>query len=598
MSISLSRYVDITSGVAGQSAVVTRQLIARIFTGNVLLPTGTFIEFTSAMDVGTYFGVVSEEYYRALFYFSWISKENTYPQAIQFASCTLTAIAPMIVPVPAVTNTYIQGNWTAVTVGTLTLTIGAYTDALTSLDFSAQSTPAEVATYLQNAIQAITAGGVAWTSATVTYSASTGFVLTGGVASTAQGAISVTPSGTHDISGLGLLGWLPAQPQATTFSQSVYLNNAIWLPGSDAVTITNTLTSSTSNSNDFGSFAFLNNLALDTAQITQASTWNNAENVSFMYSVPVTSSNYSAISTAVNALNGTALTLVSLPVTFTGTVTSTSFTITNLSALAFTTLYAGMPVTGTDIPANTFITSVSMSNSFAITATMSQAATGTATEVITFKNGQYPEQFPMMILAATNYLGTNTVQNYMFQQVAGLSSLVTDDSDANTYDAVAVNYYGQTQTAGNQISFYQRGLMQGSAVSTNITDMTVYANEIWLKDAISAILMTLLLSQTQVPANLYGRSQILTILQSVINQALLNGTISVGKILNATQIAYITTQTNDPTSWYQVQNSGYWVDVVIAPIPNVSPTQYQATYTLIYSKDDVIRLVIGQDILI
>ena len=605
MSISLSRYFDITSNLAGQSTVVTRQLIGRFFTGNTLLPVGTFLEFTSASDVGVYFGTSSEEYYRALFYFSWISKENTYPQAIQFARCVLVASAPMIYSIPS--QTFSLTVWNAVTSGNLTLTIGAYSTELTGMDFSGADSAAAVAVILQDAIQAVSAGGATWESATVVYNGSGGFTLTGGVASSAAGAISVTASSGDDISVSGLLGWLPAQSQATTYSSAIYLANSIWSPGSDAISITSTLTASADLSNDFGSFAFLNNLSLTTTQITQAALWNNGENVSFMYCVPVTTSNYSAVSTAVNSYNGTQLTLagilnsstgvVSSTVTFTGTITNSSNSITNLPSSA-SSLYIGMPVSGTDIPANTFITNVSIDDSFIVTVTMSNTATDGSTETITFGNGQYPEQFPMMILAATNYLGLNTVQNYMFQQVAGLQSLVTTDSNANTYDADAVNYYGQTQEAGNQISFYQRGLMQGSLVATNITDMTAYANEIWLKDAMGAEIMSLLLAQTQIGANNYGRSLILTVMQGVINQALDNGTISVGKQLNSVQIAYITTATGYADAWYQVQNSGYWVDVVITTIPSSSPTQYQATYTLIYSKDDVIRLVIGEDILI
>ncbi len=62
-----------------------------------------------------------------------------------------------------------------------------------------------------------------------------------------------------------------------------------------------------------------------------------------------------------------------------------------------------------------------------------------------------------------------------------------------------------------------------------------------------------------------------------------------GKTLTTLQQAFITQETNDPLAWYQVQNNGYWLDVVIVLVGN----EYQATYTLIYSKDDVIRKVNG-----
>jgi Protein of unknown function (DUF3383) len=209
--------------------------------------------------------------------------------------------------------------------------------------------------------------------------------------------------------------------------------------------------------------------------------------------------------------------------------------------------------------------------------------------------------FPMMIEAATNYAAFNSVQNYEFQQVAGLTPSVNTDTQANLYDyssgGIGVNYYGVTQQAGASIAFYQQGVLQGASVVGNITDMNAYVNEIWLKDAATAAIMTLLLVSPQVPANTQGRNMILGILQSVVNQALNNGTISVGKTLTANQQMYITSATGDPLAWHQVQNNGYWLDVVITAT-GTNPVVYTATYTLIYSKDDVIRMVNGTHTLI
>jgi hypothetical protein len=249
----------------------------------------------------------------------------------------------------------------------------------------------------------------------------------------------------------------------------------------------------------------------------------------------------------------------------------------------------GMPVTGTDIPAHTTVTSLISTTGL----TLSNNASGTVTTLLTFFTLEFPEQFPMMIEAATNYNAVNSVQNYEFQQVAGLTASVTDDSTANAYDSIHVNYYGATQQAGQLIAFYQQGLLQG--LSTDITDMTAYVNEIWLKDAAGVALLNLLLAVNQVPANNAGRNLVLAILQGVINQALINGTISVGKTLTVLQQNFITTETGDPLAWYQVQNSGYWVDAIVtSPSPNI----FVITYTLIYSKDDVIRKIIGTHTLI
>lgn len=209
---------------------------------------------------------------------------------------------------------------------------------------------------------------------------------------------------------------------------------------------------------------------------------------------------------------------------------------------------------------------------------------------------EYPELLPAAILAATAYERRNAVQNYMFQQATLTPSVVTN-VDANSMDASRVNYYGRTQTAGQFLDFYQRGVMMGLA--TDPVDMNTYANEMWFKDAAGAAIMSLLLSSARVPANATGRGQLLAILQSVIEQAVFNGTISIGKPFTTVQKLYIGNLTGDANAWQQVFRLGYWVDATIASYVTVdSRTEYKVIYTLIYSKDDAIRRVEGSHVLI
>lgn len=211
-------------------------------------------------------------------------------------------------------------------------------------------------------------------------------------------------------------------------------------------------------------------------------------------------------------------------------------------------------------------------------------------------SGEYPEQAPAMILAATNYTAINSVQNYMFQQF-NLTPSVTDNTTADTFDSRNINYYGVTQESGQQIAFFQRGKLFGTA--TDPTDMNTFSNEVWLKDAAGVALMNLFLAMPKISANNQGRTQIVAILQSIINQALGNGTISVGKTLSTIQKLYITEITGDPNAWQQVQNTGYWLNCEMVPFVDTnSNTEYKAVYTLVYSKDDVIRMVDGTHVLI
>jgi len=500
MAISQTRYVDITSGVGAGSPSLTRDLILRLFTSNPLVPTGEVVTFSNATDVGTYFNTTSTEYLRAVFYFGWVSKNITTPQAISFYNYNAdTATASLIFGSPAV---YLLSTFTAISAGNLTLTMGGFTHTLSSINLSGDASLAAVATTLTGVIQAYSAGGAAWTGAVVTYDATRGcFDLVSGA--TGVDTIAVTASSSPDVA--PALGWL---------------TGAIFSNGSAAQTAVACFTASAALDNNFGSFAFVPTLS--SAYILAVAEYNYTLNIEFLYTIPVSAANASAYSAMLLNIGDCCLTLAPL-------------------------------------------------------------------------STEYPEQVPAMILAATDYTAINSVQNYMFQQF-NLTPSVTTDANANLYDGLLINYYGQTQEAGTLVSFYQTGVMYG--LSTDPRDLNVFANEMWLKDAISAQLMALLLSVAKVSANASGKAQVVTILQAVINQALINGTISVGKPLDPLQQLYITNASGSATAWQQVQNSGYWLGVAIQSYVVDSLTQYKIVYTLIYSKDDDIRFIQGTDILI
>ncbi len=223
---------------------------------------------------------------------------------------------------------------------------------------------------------------------------------------------------------------------------------------------------------------------------------------------------------------------------------------------------------------------------------------GTALNVLsqTLPN-DYIEQSPCEILAATNYDNTDATQNYMYYQFPGRNITISTDANADAADLVRGNYIGVTQSAGQNLAFYQRGVLCGG--TTAATDMNAYANEMWLKSDVTARILTMFLSVARVPANETGAAQILAVLQQSITQAKRNGTISSGKILSQVQQQFITQVSGDGNAWRQVASIGYWVTITFSSF--VAPsglTEWQANYTLIYSKDDAIRVVNGSDVLI
>ena len=289
MAISQKRYIDITSGVGGQAAATERELIARLMTTNILAPFGSVMEFTSLDNVGRHFGTTSKEYAFAEKYFGFISKDIAQAKKISFARYAPEGLAPALVStiVPNAVATF-----SAVTSGTLTVTLGGVSQTFDAIDLSAVTTLDGVASAIQSEIRGYSTGGALWTSATVTYAvnAYTGlgqFVLQGGEV----GAASIAYA-EGDVA--SLLGWdiasLPVVSQ-----------------GAVAETPAGAMARIADISNNFGSFSFIEDLTTD--EIAAVAAWCNTANIQFMYSVAVSPSNYSTIAAAVNGMNGTMLTL-------------------------------------------------------------------------------------------------------------------------------------------------------------------------------------------------------------------------------------------------------------------------------------------------
>lgn len=505
--ISQSRYIKIISGVGAGAAVAQRQLILRLITQNSLLPPGIVAQFATSDSVGAYFGMTSEEYYRSLAYFSFISKNITSPALISFARWVSTSIAPMIVGDSTVKSLTALA---AVTTGTLTINDGATALPIAGLNFTTDLTLSAVAATLQTALRLN--ADTQLTTCTVTYNTNTNqFVLTGSI--TGAGSLTVTPTGlSTDVS--QLLGW------GTT--------GTAYAPGQAADLPTAAITKSAAISNNFGSFAYCTpSVPLANTDIVNVATWNDAQNNMYMYSVATSLSNLGALYALVKGFSGTALNILS----------------------------------------NT------MAN-------------------------DYIEQSPCEILAATNYNNANSTQNYMWYQFPNRNVTITDDTIANTADSDRANYIGQTQSAGQPLAFYQRGVLCGGA--TAATDMNVYANEMWIKSAFSAKILSLFLNVGKVAADTDGAATILSVLQSVIDIAKNNGTISRGSLISTVQQLYITQVSGSATAWQQVSTLGYWLNITFSSYVNTNSglTEWQANYTLIYAKDNEIRLVTGSDIMI
>lgn len=200
---------------------------------------------------------------------------------------------------------------------------------------------------------------------------------------------------------------------------------------------------------------------------------------------------------------------------------------------------------------------------------------------------------PMAAIAAIDYTRPNAGIDMMYQQFPGVQPSVDDFTTAKMYDAIRVNYYGATQQAGQAVSFYQDGVLQGS-----VSSIGVFANEAWLKDSFFTNLLNLRIALDSLPASNTGKALVMNVMSETIELAKYNGTIMAGKMLDSTQKAAITEITGNVDAWMDVQSNGYWMDASVEKYTENGIEKYKISYLLVYAKGDSINFIDGRDILI
>ncbi|CDL85470.1 DUF3383 domain-containing protein [Xenorhabdus szentirmaii] len=225
----------------------------------------------------------------------------------------------------------------------------------------------------------------------------------------------------------------------------------------------------------------------------------------------------------------------------------------------------------------------------------SAALMGTASTGLNLKTDDdyFVQALPMAIMAATDYDRTNATTNYMYRQFGvTFPSQTRTDLDADELDKLRVNYYGETAVAGSQIRFYQRGFLCGGA--SNPLDMSVHANEQWLKSHITQQWFSLLMATRGIPANKDGEARAMAVIAGAVTKALNNGTILPGKTLTEVQKIAVADASGDDLAWHDVQDKGYWYNTQIVENSGVSDLpEYVMKYVLIYGKGDWVRKVEG-----
>lgn len=293
MPIRFSKYIDIRSAIAAATILAARQFGGRIYTPNSKVSPGSVLTYSDEVQVGAFFGLDSEEYKRALFYFTYVSPTVTSPQQISFARWVQVATPVRIfggqgkASSLATLKTVIAGQLALVVDGTQVL--------LTGISFSAATSLTDVASELTTAIAA-NANPVLG-DAVVSYDApSASFNMVGSSTQTTAGRISVAQAGSGVTDVASNVGWYVAQG-------AVYTNSA------PAATPLQTIVGDVANNNNFGSFIFIANGGdMPTLDETVAVAQQNAAyNLQAQYYVKVDESDWPDWQQELGQIGGTGL---------------------------------------------------------------------------------------------------------------------------------------------------------------------------------------------------------------------------------------------------------------------------------------------------
>ena len=190
MSIPINKLVSVTPRIiGGGTAGLAFDCLS--LTENVLAPFGKVMTFVSADSVGEYFGFDSTEYEMAQVYFVADSNSTKKPYRIYFGRVAIDAAsdATLIGETPAEMSVI-----TAITTGTLSLTINSVAVNLTGIDFTGDVSYSDAAATIQTALS--TSGTIAYNNGRFTITQAGG--ENGGSITVATGTVAVALGLTAD----------------------------------------------------------------------------------------------------------------------------------------------------------------------------------------------------------------------------------------------------------------------------------------------------------------------------------------------------------------------------------------------------------------
>jgi hypothetical protein len=204
---------------------------------------------------------------------------------------------------------------------------------------------------------------------------------------------------------------------------------------------------------------------------------------------------------------------------------------------------------------------------------------------------------PQAILGAIDFVNGQTT-NFMFKM---FDKEVPSITDSNLYDdltAGLISFYGQTQTNGPTLEFYQRGY------NTDDDDTALFCHEMWFKSACEMELLDLLTNNERIPANALGVDMVKLAVVDVCSDAVNNASFmpKVADRAAMKTIRQIVTASDGGEEAVSsiaadLETKGYSVYAYLAAPKSGSTEQYIAYYVF-YGTADSIRFIEGNNVLI
>lgn len=556
---------------------------ALFLSSSASIPLSQFVlAFTSATDVGNYFGLDSAEYSLAATYFQGFNNSQAKPKALLIAP-RVNAAVPAFVRSGAFSGTV--ASLQEITAGTFNVTLGGNTAQLTGLNFAAQNTLSGVANVIQTALNAV--GTTAVGSATVAYSTDH-FVITSGAAvadgtfSAASGSVAV-PLGLDADAATVSAGSSGTPASLTGIEPPIALASLQAITdGSMSMTINGYKLNITGL--DFSSC----NALSDAAAILQTAiraAWNSTFSAATV--------DYSSVLNAFTVTSGSAGTDESI-ITPTGTVANalwfydgsgndisvlsqgseqlspaanmekvlevtrnfvTFMSIEQLNeadCIAFSAWAAQQGVNYLHVFYDSSINNTSASPSGTIAQALTEANAGSVCGI--YGDAKYAA-FICSCAASIAYDKTAGTITFMFKGQSGLPANVSNGSVANTLNQIGLNFIGDYATRNDNFVFLANGEMWG-----DWKWIDSYLNAVWLNNALQVACMAGFQNNLRVPYTEEGYALVRSWCMDPINRALRSGVIEPGVTLSESQKAQLQREAGKDIS-QQLYSDGYYLKV-------------------------------------